>query len=126
MSAAVAVCPVHHISAPHQANFTFSRAGAAQRKLEGWLLSDEALELPLDAVERETEERGREVLRLMLQAHVQARGTGDVGPAIEVTAAPSATDATPAPVIHNHRRIHGREVATILGSVEAERTGYGA
>lgn len=105
---------------------TLCRADAARRRLEGWLLSEDALGLPLDSIERETEERGREVLRLMLQAHVQARGTGDVGCAIELTEGPSGGDAATGPTILGHRRLHEREVATILGSVEVERTAYGA
>ena len=109
MSAAVAIRPAHPVSARGHANLTLGRAGEARRKLEGWLFSEGALELPLDAVERETEERGREVLRLMLQAHVQARGTGDVGRAIEVAEAPSGSEAAAGARILGHRRVHGRE-----------------
>jgi hypothetical protein len=90
----------------------------ARRKLEGWLLSEDAFGLPLDAVERETEERGRDVLRLMLQAHVQARGRGDVGPAIEVLG------AQPTKLGRGH--VHGRAVETVVGTVSVERAAYGA
>jgi len=84
--------------------------------MEGWLLSDEALALPLHAVELETEKRGREVLRLMLQAHAQARGTGDVGPAIRVTG--------DKPAILDRLRTHDRAVETVVGTVRVERTAY--
>jgi hypothetical protein len=104
---------------------TFRCANDAQRELEGWLLSEDALDLPLDAVEREAVKRGREVLRLMLQAHVHARGTGDVGPAIEVMPA-GGSEAASGPTVLGHRRVHRREVVTILGSIDVERTAYGA
>jgi len=120
MSAVVAVRPAQDVSARRVVNLTLGRAEAVRRKLEGWLLSEEALDLPLDAVERETEARGRDVLRLMLQAHVQARGTGDVGPRIEVA------DADAGPVVLGQRREHERTVETIVGSVQVERTAYGA
>lgn len=116
MSAAVAIRPSDNLSARHRANLTFDRAKGAQREMEGWLLSDEALVLPLDAVERETEVRGREVLRLMLQAHVHARGTGDVGPVIETSG------EEPAPL--RRLRTQERAVETIVGTVKVERTAY--
>ena len=52
--------------------------------LEQWLESAEATSLPLHELEQEQERRMREVNRLFLKAHLQSRGTGDVGPAIEV------------------------------------------
>lgn len=118
MSAAVAVRPAQDVSARRRVNLTLGRAEAERRRLEGWLLSEEALKLPFDAVERETEVRGREVLRLMLQAHAQARGTGDVGPTIEVVEGERA--------VLNRRRKHRRTVETIVGAVSVERTAYSA
>lgn len=114
------------VSAHSRSIFTFLQAQQAALGLEGWLTSPEALALPFDSVERETELRGREIQRLMLQAHVYARGTGDVGPALEwVTAVPvlDGDRTTPARLL-THRRIHPREVVTILGSVGVPRTGY--
>jgi hypothetical protein len=116
MSAAVAIRPSELLSARRQANLTFDRAKGAQREMEGWLLSKEALVLPLDAVERETEKRGREVLRLMLQAHVHARGTGDVGPAIEIPGEE--------PALLARLRTHPRAVETVVGTVQVGRTAY--
>ena len=40
--------------------------------------------LDLCEVERESERRGRELMRLALQAHIDQRGDGDVGEAIAV------------------------------------------
>src|SRR6266852_4612825 len=56
-----------------QARYLFS-------SLETWLSSTPTLELPLHLVERQQECKGRQLQRMLLQAHVQHRGTGDVGP----------------------------------------------
>ncbi len=90
----------------------------ANQKLEGWLLSAGALDLPLGAVEREIERRGQEVLRLMLQPHVQARGTGDVGAKIELSGGDGAE--------LGRGRTHKRGIETIVGEISVERTSYGA
>jgi hypothetical protein len=83
------------------------------------LFSEETMKLPLDEIEREQEKRGREVHRLMLQAHIQARGTGDVGPAIEITLAGEAK-----PVCLGERREHECHQTTIFGEVAVNRLGY--
>jgi len=44
--------------------------------LEKWLYSSEAHSLPLRGVEVAEQRRGRELLRLLLQAHVESRGDG--------------------------------------------------
>lgn len=90
----------------------------ASDKLKSWLLSPEAAAAPLERVEREVESRGREVLRLMLQAHMQARGTGDVGPRIELLAGDRAE--------LGRGRAHERGFATVVGEIAVERTSYGA
>src|SRR5213593_2389820 len=72
------------LSADGAWRFSLERARSEFGTLEAWLFSEETMSLPLDEIEREQENRGREVQRLMLQAHIQARGVGDVGPAIEV------------------------------------------
>ncbi len=87
--------------------------------LERWLHSSFSLRLELAAVEREAEWRGREVLRLLLQAHLEARGTGDCGPALWVK-----WRDTP-PVLHTHKRLHTRTIVTLFGNVSITRMGYG-
>src|ERR1700674_2238966 len=62
----------------------FSQARFAFRQLETWLTSDETASVTEAQVEEQLAERGREVLRLLLQAHLRQRGTGDVGPALLV------------------------------------------
>lgn len=87
--------------------------------MENWLFSKETMGLPLDEIEREQERRGREVQRLMLQAHIQARGTGDVGRAVMVTP-PEGGQA----VRLGERREHECHQTTIFGEVEVNRLGY--
>ena len=47
--------------------------------LESWLASSNALRLPLHQIESQQQAKGREVQRLLLQAHLQHRGNGDMG-----------------------------------------------
>ena len=93
-------------------------ARKAVRDLEGWLLSSEVLGLPIHDVEREQMVKGREVMRLLLQAHIRARGRGDVGPAVSVG---EGTDV----VFLNHRRETARDLRSVFGAVEVNRLGYG-
>src|ERR1700736_6749160 len=62
--------------------------------LEAWLSAPPTLQLPLHQIERQQELKGRDLQRLLLQAHVQQRGNGDVGPALRVTEQ-STTFSTP-------------------------------
>ena len=54
------------------------------RSLESWLYSEETCRLGLRSIEVGGETRGRELLRLLLQAHINGRGHGDAGPAVEL------------------------------------------
>jgi hypothetical protein len=96
------------------------RAQREFQALEAWLMSEESRRLPLHAVEREQEHRGREIQRLLLEAHVAQRGTGDIGPAVEV----GATDSPGEGALHAHRRLDPRCPQTIFGEISVERTGY--
>ena len=71
----------------------------------------------LDAIERESERRGRELVRLALQAHLDARGDGDVGPGL-VIGDPSG------PLRLGYRRHHTRRLLTVFGEVSVTRLGY--
>jgi len=75
--------------------------------LECWLSSAPALTLPLHLVEQQQQIKGRQVQRLLLQAHVQQRGTGDVGQALKVLPASSCS-------LFTHRRLQRRTLNTIL------------
>src|SRR6516225_9454736 len=85
--------------------------------LEAWLTSPCTLQLPLHQIESQQQTKGREVQRLLLQAHLQLRGDGDVGPALRV---PQTTGE----VWYTHRRLGTRGLKTIFGPVEIHRMGY--
>ena len=73
--------------------------------------------LPLHLVERQQDPLGREVQRLLLQAHVQSRGSGDVGPALRIVSGDLA-------VVYSHRRLQRRTLKTVFGSIDIDRFGY--
>ena len=106
------------LSADGAWRFSLERARSEFGTLETWLFSEETMSLPLDEIEREQEKRGREVQRLMLQAHIQARGVGDVGPAIEVLQSDGKL------IQLGNRREHECSQKTIFGEVEVNRLGY--
>jgi len=89
--------------------------------LEKWLYSSEAHSLPLRGVEVAEQRRGRELLRLLLQAHVESRGDGDVGAAIRV----HEPDSPDGQLIYTHKREHTRHLITIFGEIHVKRIGYG-
>jgi hypothetical protein len=97
------------------------RAQQEFQALEAWLMSEESRELALHDVEREQERRGREIQRLVLEAHGAQRGTDDVGPALEV----GAVDGPGEGARHSHRRLDPCHPQTIFGEITVERTGYG-
>jgi len=90
----------------------------AFRDLESWLCSDACQRLGLLAIEREIECRGQEVHRLLLQEHIDRRGTGDVGAALRVGSPDGGT------VLYTHKRIHVRSLITLFGEVSIARMGY--
>ena len=85
--------------------------------LESWLASSNALRLPLHQIESQQQAQGREVQRLLLQAHLQHRGNGDVGPALQLQQPDGA-------VLYSHRRLSTRSLTTVFGTVELVRRGY--
>ena len=108
-----------HITAPASPpEATVASLAALQfTQLESWLASSSALQLPLHQIESEQRAKGREVQRLLLQAHLQRRGHGDMGPALLV-------EHNNGEVRYTHRRLSTRSVTTIFGSVELTRIGY--
>jgi hypothetical protein len=85
--------------------------------LESWLASSSALQLPLHQIEAQQQAKGREVQRLLLQAHLQHRGNGDVGPALQLEQADGVA-------LYSHRRLSTRSLTTVFGTVELVRMGY--
>lgn len=86
-------------------------------QLESWLASRSALQLPLHQIESEQRAKGREVQRLLLQAHLQQRSPGDMGPVLLV-------ESNDGQLRYTHRRLSTRSVTTIFGTVELTRLGY--
>lgn len=91
----------------------------AFRDLERWLGSESSQRLGLVGVERETECRGQEILRLLLQEHIEGRGTGDVGAGLRVSAPDGSFR------LYTHRRLYTRRLITIFGEISITRMGYG-
>jgi hypothetical protein len=81
--------------------------------LETWLASSPALQLPLHQIECQQQERGREVQRLLLQAHLEHRGQGDVGPALCVQREDGEE------LRHTHRRLGTRSLQTVFGTYKS-------
>ena len=88
-------------------------------KIEQWLCSAQAQTMSLGEVELAEETKGRELLRLMLQDHVNKRGVGDVGPAIRVF-----DSSNGASTVYTHKRLHTRTVVGLFGRIVITRTGY--
>jgi hypothetical protein len=76
------------------------------------------MRLGVAGVEREIECRGRELLRLQLQAHIDARGPGDRGAAVEICTREGL------PVRCTHKRLHTRSLVTLFGMIKLTRVGY--
>jgi hypothetical protein len=88
-------------------------------ELERFLQGAAKEQLELGAVERASERRGRELVRRLLQAHIDARGDGDVGEAI-IAGGPEG------PMRLGYKRRHTRPVLTLFGEVRITRMAYGA
>jgi hypothetical protein len=106
------------VSTPIPSPFYNLEARREFGKLEAWAFSEEPLKRPIHEIETEIFERGREVLRKMLEAHIHARGLGDVGPSIEVVKDEGEV------VAHTHRRIQECNESTLFGDVHIERLAY--
>jgi hypothetical protein len=91
----------------------------AFRDLERFFATASRAQLGLPDIEREAERRGRELVRLCLQTHLDGRGDGDVGPALEL-------DTPQGQVRLTHKRSHTRRLLTLFGPVIVTRVGYGA
>lgn len=89
------------------------------RDLERWLGSESSRHLGLAGVERGTEGRGREVLRVLLQEHIDRRATGDGHAALRVLSPEGGA------LLYTHRRLSRRRLITVFGEVSVTRMGYG-
>lgn len=80
-----------------------------------YLGSEQTGELTHSALERELEKQGRELMRQLLQGHLDARGPG------RTTAEVQGADGTQRTQI----RLQQRCLETVFGTVEIQRAGYG-
>ena len=104
------------LAAPPPPSPPLSPAHSEFASLEAWLCSVPVRQLPLHGVEAQQYPKGRELQRLLLQAHIQLRGNGDVGPALAVQQAGQ-------PALHTRRRVHTRLLKTIFGPIPITRSG---
>jgi hypothetical protein len=81
-----------------------------------FLCSQEASSLPHSDLERMLEAHGRELMRKLLQAHLDLRSPGEAAGPVR-----DATGET-----RSREQLHERELETIFGTVTVSRTGYGA
>ncbi len=94
----------------------FAQAREHFDAIERFLGSKEACSLRESDLERELEKRGRELMRQLLQAHLEVRGPGEAAGPVE------GADG----IERNQPRLHQRGLETIFGEVTIERAGYGA
>ncbi len=94
----------------------FAAARATFGALEAFLRSPEAGSMTHSELERTLEQRGRELLRQLLQAHLEVRGPGEAAGLVV------GADG----VAREEARVHPRGLETVFGEVEVARVGYGA
>lgn len=108
------------VSAGETENFTgfLDQARQSLANMEKWILSPEAMQLSEDAVEREIERQGRETQRLVLHAHIAARGSGRMEATVQVVGPTGNTETRKA------EREDTRTVVSLFGAIEVKRTAY--
>ena len=94
----------------------FSEAAAQFAELVGHLQSAEAQKMTHSELERDMEEKGRELIRMLLQSHLDTRGPGEATEPVVDAAGEERTS----------KRLHERSLATVFGKVAVRRLGYGA
>lgn len=92
-------------------------ANRAFHDLEQWLAAPLTQTSPLHLVELQQELKGREVQRLLLQSHVNLRGSGDIGPSLRL-----AHDGSYC--LFTHPRLQRRTLKTVFGEIDIDRMAY--
>ena len=77
--------------------------------------SEEASSMTHSELERELEKKGRELMRKLLQEHLDSRGPGRCNQPV------CDADGVERPQV----RPHDRKLETVFGTVSVERAGYG-
>lgn len=93
----------------------FAAAEQQFERITTFLRSGEACALTHSDLERTLEAQGRDLLRLLLQAHLDLRRPGE--------AAEPVCDADG--VVRSRAQLHDRRLESIFGTVTVARTGYG-
>ena len=94
----------------------FAQAEAQFAALVSHLQSAEAQAMTHSELERELEQQGRELLRTLLQAHLETRSPGAASEPVRDAEGQERT----------LQRLHERRLATVFGEVDVRRLGYGA
>ena len=94
----------------------FAEARECFGAIETFLGSKEACSLRESDLERELEKRGRELMRQLLQAHLEVRGPGEAATPVK---GPGEDERV-------QQRLHERGLETVFGEVRIERAGYPA
>ena len=97
---------------------SFERSREAFGQVQEWLAGPEAAGLDHAAVEEELSARGREIQRLLLQDHLNARAAAE--PRLAQVAGPDGVTRTRA------ERGHARSLASVFGPVTVTRIAYRA
>lgn len=92
----------------------YAEAETAFAEAKQYLTSREAHQMSESELERELNRRGQELMRKLLQGHLEQRGPGEAAGPVE--------DADG--IEHAERRVHERHVETIFGTVRLQRLGY--
>ncbi len=92
----------------------YAEAEAAFVQAKAYLSSRDAQQMSESDLERELHRRGQELMRKLLQGHLEQRSPGEAGGTVE------GADG----VARSERRVHARHLETIFGTVRVERLGY--
>ena len=92
----------------------YAAAEVAFAEAKAYLSSREAQQMSESDLERELHRRGQELMRKLLQGHLEQRSPGEAAGPVE------GADG----VERSERRVHERHLETIFGTVRVERVGY--
>jgi len=92
--------------------------------LAHWLVAAATLSMPFHEVEGDFASKGRELLRKMLQAHLRARGPGDVGDGLVLRSYDEKGE--PVETTFEKGRVHTKALSTLFGPITTWRQAYSA
>ena len=92
----------------------YSEADDDYAEVKTYLASAKARKMRHSDLERELHGRGQELLRKLLQGHLDSRAPGEADGPVE------GSDG----VVRNEKREHSRQLESVFGRLEVKRTGY--